>query len=101
MPTDDPRILLPTRRTLLLGAGALAASPWLPGCASQHAPRVRPGEKLRLGMIGCANRGWDNIVECKDEQIVALCDVDEQSLAKAGAAFPAAKRCVDFRELLE
>lgn len=92
---------LPTRRDALLSLAALAGASALPGCSTLGSPKVGPGEKLRLGFIGCANRGWDNLQDCKGEEVVALCDVDSGYLDHAAQAFPKARRYVDFREMLE
>src|SRR5688572_16128961 len=92
-----PRV---TRRSFLassaLGCGAIAAR----GAGAPALLRSR-GDKLRLGIIGVANRGKDNLDGVAHEQIAALCDVDARFLAAAGTRFPDAKRYTDFRELLQ
>jgi predicted dehydrogenase len=62
-----------------------------------------PNEKLNVGVIGVANRGGDNLrgVAATGENIVALCDIDDQKLAAAAQQFPAAKTYSDFRQLLD
>lgn len=87
----------PDRRTLLLGSAAA----FLPGCGTLGSRKVRPGQKLNLGVIGCGNRGWDNFNEMLGENVLAICDVDEHFLAKAAEKAPGARRCIDFRELLD
>ncbi|MFV2069186.1 MAG: Gfo/Idh/MocA family protein [Pirellulales bacterium] len=48
---------------------------------------VAPSERISLGLIGCGNHGagWNlnQIFRCSDVQVVALCDVDRNRLAKA------------------
>ena len=86
----------PNRRDLLRRSAGLAAAAWLPPV------RRRPAnERLNLGVIGVANRGAENLAEVSGENIVALCDVDDQYLAAAGARFPGARRHHDFRRLLD
>lgn len=60
-----------------------------------------PNEKIRLGIIGTANRARANINGVKHEAITAICDVDGKFLDKMQADFPAAKPFQDFRKLLE
>jgi predicted dehydrogenase len=62
---------------------------------------VSPNEKLNIGVIGVANRGRDNLGGVANQNIVALCDVDENFLAAAAEQFPQAKKYRDFRKLLE
>jgi predicted dehydrogenase len=52
-------------------------------------------------MIGVANKGAENLKGMSSENIVALCDVDGQSLDKAAAQVPKAKTYRDFRRMLE
>lgn len=85
------------RRTFLMTtAGAL-------GSAAVAGPSVRRWvrpEKLRIGMVGTANRAWDNLQAVSGEQIVALCDVDRGYLARAKGAYPDAATFEDYREML-
>ena len=60
-----------------------------------------PNEKLNIAVIGCGGRGSGNMNSVKSENIVALCDVDEKTLAAAAKEFPAAKTYVDWRKCLE
>lgn len=60
-----------------------------------------PNEKLDIGMIGTANQARFTIGNVKQENIVALCDIDDNYLGKAGEEFPQAKKYNDFRKLLE
>jgi predicted dehydrogenase len=60
-----------------------------------------PSKKLNLALIGAHGRGqahWDGI---GSENIVALCDVDEEHLALAAKRFEGAKLYVDWRKCLE
>lgn len=107
---SDGRGSIDRRRFLAIG-GALVASALLPvGCATEPTPvgvgrrrvtsaRIARGERLRLGVIGVANQGGANLGAVSEESIVALCDVDANALAEAGARFADARRYRDFREL--
>ena len=85
------------RRQFLRGTAGVAA------CLTLPAPFVRANgfqEKLAIGVIGVANRGAANLGGVAGENIVALCDIDENYLAGAKKRFEGAKTYVDFRELL-
>lgn len=56
---------------------------------------------MNLASIGTGNRALDNINGLRDENFVALCDVDGRFLAARGAEFPSAVRYADFRKMLE
>src|SRR5690606_13077453 len=58
-------------------------------------------EKLDIAVIGCGGRGGHNLGQMAGENIVALCDINEQTLAKAGEKFPSAQKFTDFRELFD
>jgi predicted dehydrogenase len=60
-----------------------------------------PNEKLNIGVIGVGNRGAANLDGVGRENIVALCDVDENQLNAAAQKFPGARRYHDFRRMLE
>ena len=60
-----------------------------------------PNEKLNIAVVGVAGRGGANLNGVKDENIVALCDVNAQNLAKAAERFPQAQTYVDWRKCLE
>lgn len=63
--------------------------------------RVSPNEKLNVGVIGVANRGGANLDGVSSQNIVALCDIDDNYLAAAKKRFPGAKTYNDFRKMLE
>jgi len=60
-----------------------------------------PSDKLNIAGIGVGGRGREVVRQCKSENIVALCDVDEKYAAKTFREFPNAKRYKDFRVMLE
>jgi predicted dehydrogenase len=99
-----------TRRRFLRSAAAGAAGVYLlppflgtscVGTAAAPARRaLTPADKLRIGVIGVGNRGWDNLQSVAGEEIVAICDVDEGYLAKAKQQFPAAADYWDYRLMI-
>src|SRR6266568_2957247 len=108
-----------TRRQFLKQAavaGAIAAA----GCHNgknhdegkheMKQPATRPStmptamNKLNVAGIGVMGKGESDLAgisKSKDVNIVALCDVDDRSLAKAKSKYPGAKTYNDFRKMLE
>jgi predicted dehydrogenase len=70
-------------------------------------PRIRlfgadaPSNKLNIALIGTWGRGEAHFAGIASENVVALCDVNEEHLAFAAKKFPDAKHYVDWRECLE
>jgi predicted dehydrogenase len=96
-----------TRRRFLQTASlaALAAgvpSSWAKAAAAD--PRfkhlVNPGRKLRIASVGAGGKAYSDIIGCATEDIVALCDVDYATGARAFHEFPLAARYRDFRQML-
>jgi predicted dehydrogenase len=84
-----------TRRQFLVST-ALA----LGGCAT--APRrVSPNDKLNIGVIGCGGKGSSDAAGVAGENIIALCDVDENCLKRAAKKYPGAKLFRDYRKMLD
>jgi predicted dehydrogenase len=81
------------RLSATLAAGLSAAPAFLRG--------QNLNSKLNLAIIGSGGKGGDNINGLKSENIVALCDVDAKTLAKAGEKFPQAKQFRDYRKLFD
>ena len=67
------------RRSFILGASALCASPVLvSGCAGR---RFAANELVRVALVGCGRIAWDfevpNVIACPDlARLVAVCDLD-------------------------
>ena len=91
------------RRQFLQTSAAIAALTAAGGVHSSRAAdsKASPNEKLNIGIIGTANRAGGNIAGVQHENIVAICDIDENYLGKAAERFPQAQKHVDFRKLLE
>ena len=62
---------------------------------------ISPNEKLNIGFVGTAGQAKFSIDNLTQENIVALCDIDDQKLAAAKERFPQAKTYHDFRHLLD
>ena len=62
-----------------------------------------PNSKLGIGLIGVGGRGRSHVAACRNEQVVALCDVNKKNLDGA-ARFPwckGARTYKDFRDFYE
>ena len=78
--TSTGMLLLP--RTPLFGANA-------------------PSNKLNIALLGTWGRGEAHFDAISSENVVALCDVNEEHLAFGAKKFPGAKTYVDWRKCLE
>lgn len=59
-------------------------------------------EKLNIASVGVGGKGWSDLNETsKGQNVVAVCDVDENALNRAKERFPQAKTYTDWRALLE
>ncbi|HEY1065003.1 MAG TPA: Gfo/Idh/MocA family oxidoreductase [Pirellulales bacterium] len=87
------------RRAVAAGVAVPTASAFV--SQPNVARALAPNEKLKIGVIGVANRAAANLSGVSGEEITALCDVDTAKLDKAAAQFPNAKKFTDFRKLLE
>ncbi|MDA1052271.1 MAG: Gfo/Idh/MocA family oxidoreductase [Planctomycetota bacterium] len=92
---------MPDRRNFLIQTACATTLGVVSAGAAAADDDAESNRKLNIGVIGVGNRGASNIAEIKDENIVALCDVDRQYLAAMSSRYPDAKTYSDFRELLE
>jgi predicted dehydrogenase len=88
-----------TRRRFLHDSAALAAAALLAPAVTAAQPAR--ADRIRLGVVGLANRGRDNLLGVAHEEIVALCDVDQDNAAPARRQFPRARFYEDYRRLLD
>lgn len=72
------------------------------GCSSKPRPRrMSANDKLNIACIGAAGKGASDTNHCATDNIVALCDVDEEKCAGQRAKYPKATFYKDWRELLD
>ena len=88
------------RREFLKSSALAGAGFWVAGTCAVAQSRS-PNEKLNIGIIGVHSRGAANMAAVAGENIVALCDVDENYLAEAAKKYPKAKTYVDWRKMLD
>jgi predicted dehydrogenase len=87
-----------TRRSFVMGAGLAVVGA---AAGRRAAAARRPGEKVRLGVIGVGGQGEYDWGQLADQEIVALCDVDLARTANAVKQFPKAVVVQDFRRVIE
>lgn len=89
-----PRRQFLKRTGSLLAGGSVAAPAFLSSAA--------PNDKVAIACIGVGGKGWSDMLEvAPNNEIVAICDIDEDRLAKAAVRFDKARRFTDWRKLLE
>jgi len=87
------------RRSFLQTGTAIGAAAVL---AAPNILRARNlNEKLNVAMIGSGGRGAHNLRKFASENIVALCDVNENKLNAAAKRYPKARKATDFRRLFD
>lgn len=82
-------------------AAAVAAFTIVPRHVLGQAGVPPPSEKLNIAAIGVGGRGADVLDAMKEQNIVALCDVDWERAAGTFNRFPGARKYRDFRKMLE
>ncbi len=89
-----------SRRTFLKTSLLTTGGFWV-AAGTGLARKLSPNEKLNLGFVGTMNRAGENIKALRDQNIVALCDIEDKLLAAAQTHFPKAKTYADFRRMLD
>jgi len=87
------------RRKFLKQTAAGAGLVILSGSASARA--YAANEKLNTAVVGCGGQGRTHLGAAASENLVALCDVDDQRLAEAANRFPNAKTYNNYRRLYD
>ncbi len=88
------------RRSFLqtTAAATIAGGYWTQAQAKQS---NAANQKLKILCIGTANRAAEDIKGVQGEDIVGLCDVDQNYLDRAAMKFKDAKKYVDYREMID
>ena len=85
------------QHTSLAGAGFYI----LPSHTISGLGHQTPSDKLHIAGIGIGGKGRWNLEAMQSENIVALCDVDQQYAHQVFEEYPGAKRYVDWRRMLD
>ncbi len=94
----------PLSRRRFLSTSAAATSALALGAYVNVSPAKEsksPNGKLNIAGIGVTGRGGEDIAGVASENVVVLCDVDENLLEKGMARFKAERKYKDFRVMLE
>ena len=97
----SPSLPGPIKRRQFLKSAAMI------GAGGLILPRLKlfgadaPSNKLNIALIATGHRAKDHFEVMSHENVVALCDVNEQHLASAAEKFPKAKQYADWRKCLE
>jgi len=90
-----------SRRDFMGAAATITAFTIVPRYVLGGSGRNPPSEKLNIASIGAGGMGASNTNACKGENIVALCDVDDERAKDTFNKFPNAKKWKDFRKMLD
>ncbi len=91
-----------SRRKFLQSSAAAAAFTIVPSSVfGADSTGLPPSEKLNIAAVGIGGMGRNNIGECESENIVALCDVDDNMARPVFEKYPNAKKYRDYRVMLE
>jgi predicted dehydrogenase len=100
---DHPMTGALNRRTFLAhsaaATGMLASGYYINGLPAQESKS--PNERLNIASVGTVNRAGANLGGVASQNIIALADIDANSLEQAAARYPAANKYRDFRVMLE
>jgi predicted dehydrogenase len=89
------------RRRFLQETGLAGIGFWVAGGIAPGAPRST-NEKLNVAGIGVGGKGSSDIDQAGElANVVALCDVDDNTLQGKAKQFPKAAKFHDFREMLD
>jgi predicted dehydrogenase len=84
------------------GAAATVGAGFWVGNQRTYAQSKSPNEKLQIAWVGVGGKGKSDVDHAGQiGQVVAICDVDGNTLASAAEKFPDAEQFADYRELIE
>ena len=90
-----------SRRAFVGGVVAVGGLTIVPRHVIAGSGQKAHSDKLNIAGVGAGGMGANNIQRCSHENIVALCDVDENRAAKTFAALPKVPKYKDYRVMLE
>ncbi len=91
-----------TRREFLQTSAALGTAFWVNSQQESWTAPKAANEKIRFACVGVGGKGGsDSNSASRHGDVVAICDVDDNTLNKAGGRFKQAKKFNDYRVMLE
>jgi len=90
------------RRDFLKGTAAAGVGFWVAGGIASKVRADSPNEKINFGCIGVDGKGRSDSGHAGQHgNVVAICDVDQNKVNRAGRRFAKAEKFSDFRKMLE
>jgi len=89
------------RRFVGTTAAATAGFTILPSNVVSGMGHIAPSDKLNVAAVGIGGMGASNLRNIKDQNIVALCDVDHKYAEKTFKKYPDAKQYWDWRKMYD
>ncbi len=90
------------RRTFLKSAAiSTFAFQFVPRCVVGGDASTPPSRKINLAAIGAGGQAGSDLGNMADENIVAICDVDDRRAAGSFKRWPDARRYKDFRKMFD
>ncbi len=91
-----------SRRTFVgTTAAATAGMTIVPSNVVSGLGHIAPSDKLNIAAVGIGGMGRSNLRNIKDQNIVALCDVDWKYAEKVFDKYPNAKKFWDWRKMYD
>lgn len=92
----------PTRRRFVKTSAAIGAGFWAAGGVSPKRTYASTLDRVQFGCIGIGGKGSSDSADAKRTgDVVAVCDIDENTLEKGKSTFQGAEQFHDFREMLD
>lgn len=89
------------RREFLQSTAALGAGAWVLGGLTPK-PSLAATEEIRYACVGVGGKGAsDSTAAGRYGKVVAMCDIDENTLNKKAEEFPDAKKYFDYRKMFD
>jgi predicted dehydrogenase len=91
-----------SRRDFLTTTAFAGAGFWIAGTAAADVKSLAANDQINFACIGVGGKGRSDTADAaRHGNVVAICDVDEQTLARAAELYPKAKKYVDYRKMLD
>jgi predicted dehydrogenase len=94
---ESTKDVVSRRAAVVAGLAPLVVARHVLGGAGYQAP----SDKLRIAAVGVGGMGRNYVEACKDEEIVALCDLDHEFSAPVFKLYPRARIYKDFRQMFD
>jgi predicted dehydrogenase len=90
-----------SRREFLRNSAMAGVGIWIGSAVTLPGAPGSPNEKLNIACIGCGGKGESDTLDCRGENIVALCDVDGKNAKRVFEILSNVPKFTDYRKMLE